>query len=326
MAAVWAWTFARAAGIRLPVYAPLLLGLGTWLLYVADRILDGLGAPGAGSLRARHHFYARHRRAFVGAAVVAGAALLWMIAGTMPARARREDALLFSAAMLYFLLIHTPGGRRGNLRRADALRADVRGLRDGDFAGVPGGEVCDRERWFPKELAVGLLFAAATAVPAWSRMSGGHAELVPLVALFAALCWLNCVAIETWEHPRQLAGAGGNEGGGRRPHSSTRYVGAHVRGAALGIALAACGAAVAAGLCSPAGAFAGGAGAAALHGTAAGAAVVPARWIAASLAACVSALLLLLLDAVRPRLSVLHLRIAVDAALLAPLLFLPVLR
>jgi hypothetical protein len=62
--------------------------------------------------------------------------------------------------------------------------------------------------YFPKELAVALLFAAASAMPAWDearRRAGGmprHHPLLLLCPLFAALCWLNCVAIEDWEHHR----------------------------------------------------------------------------------------------------------------------------
>jgi hypothetical protein len=152
-------------GLHLPVLAPLLLGMGTWLVYVIDRILDGLRPDQ--TLRKRHYFYAAHRSAFLWAALAVGSCLGWLTLTRMPSEVRREDSLLFVAALIYFCLVHS--------RLA--------------------------ERWLPKELAVGLLFAAATAVPTWARLSIGHARLVPAVALFAALCWLNCVAIECWEQP-----------------------------------------------------------------------------------------------------------------------------
>ena len=49
-----------------------------------------------------------------------------------------------------------------------------------------------------------ILFAAATAVPAWSRLGGaanglGKEQLAPAVVFFAGLCWINCVGIEKWE-------------------------------------------------------------------------------------------------------------------------------
>ncbi len=54
------------------------------------------------------------------------------------------------------------------------------------------------ERIFPKELAVGVLFAAGTTLPVWS-VRGGSREFWGSFALFAVLCSLNCLAIECWE-------------------------------------------------------------------------------------------------------------------------------
>jgi hypothetical protein len=62
---------------------------------------------------------------------------------------------------------------------------------------------------FPKEFVIALLFAAASALPAWDearRRAAGlprHHPLLLLCPLFAILCWLNCVAIEDWEQSRQ---------------------------------------------------------------------------------------------------------------------------
>jgi hypothetical protein len=83
----------------------------------------------------------------------------------MPAAIRREDAWVFAAAMIYFAIVHLPFFR---------------------FR-------------FPRELVVATVFACACAVPAWSVAGYAHADLAVLVALFAALCWLNCTAIHAWE-------------------------------------------------------------------------------------------------------------------------------
>ena len=67
----------------------------------------------------------------------------------------------------------------------------------------------DRCPYFPKEFVIALLFAAASALPAWDearRRAAGmprHHPLLLLCPLFAVLCWLNCVAIEDWEQHRQ---------------------------------------------------------------------------------------------------------------------------
>ncbi len=272
IAALWSWFFARAMRIELPWHAPLLLALGTWLVYVADRILDGTRSTPSSPLRERHHFHARHRKAFLIAGGAAGVALLWLIVARMSANARYEDTVLFAAALLYLVLVHKP--RTG------------------------------RTSWLPKELAVGIVFAAATAVPAWSRLGSGlHSErtaLFPAVALFAAVCWLNCVAIERWEN---LTPDGHSQSPGA--HYTTLWAARNFAFVASAIV--------------------------AISGIAAviltGLSTVWAWREAATiyLASGAAALTLAILDHHRKSLSTLQLRIAADLALLTPLLFLPFL-
>lgn len=173
VAVLWAGAFARAAHLHAPVGALAVLGTGTWLIYVADRLLDSRAGAPRSALRERHRFHARHRRIFLMTAAVAGAALLWLIVSNLSPAARREDAVIFAAFLVYFVFVHLIGSR------------------------------------FPRSLAVGLLFAAAAAVPAWSQASKISVLWILSVALFAALCWLNCAAIHVWEkfdpHSRHVA-------------------------------------------------------------------------------------------------------------------------
>lgn len=208
VAAVWSWSIALAAGVHLPWTALLLLVLGTWLVYVADRILDGLLATPS-ALRERHFFYARHRLKFLIASVPVAVLLLWLIVARMNSVARRDDVAVFSAALIYFCIVHVRG---------------------------PAAE-----RWLPKELAVGVVFAAATAVPAWSRLpSTGAVEaasvrlpLIVVTLFFVALCWLNCVAIEKWERARQT------RNDQSRAHSTTRWAQMHLQTLCVAVALSA---------------------------------------------------------------------------------------
>lgn len=163
VAVLWAWAFARAANVHAPTSAIAVLGLGTWLIYVADRLLDSRSNAPRDALRERHRFHAQHRQAFLIASTIAGLAILWLIAKDLSPAARREDAAIFGAFLVYFLFVHLVGWR------------------------------------FPRSLAVGLVFAAATAVPAWSRASVISVAWIISVAIFAALCWLNCAAIHVWE-------------------------------------------------------------------------------------------------------------------------------
>jgi hypothetical protein len=268
VAALWSWFFARAMDLHLSLVPALLLALGTWLLYVADRILDGLRERPGELLRERHRFHARHRTAFLVAASLLVVFLAWFVLTRMRPEARRDDAWIAAFALLYLFAVH---------RRTTSTHANPPRL--------------------PKELAVGMLFAAATAVPAWSRLSAGaglgKAQLAPAIVFFAMLCWVNCVGIEKWEAGCTLPQALGN------PHATTRWASLHLRPIVTMIALFSLAAAV----------------------------LAPSRGLmAVYLAALLSSGLLFALDTRSSHLSPLYLRIAADAALLTPLAFFPIVR
>lgn len=194
VALVWSIFLARSANVRLPYYSPVLLALGTWIVYVADRILDGLREPPTRTLHARHHFYARHRLFFV---ITLGCAVL-LCAGLIVTRMRRDIfdgyTVLGSLVLFYFFLIH--------------------------------GVKSAGELWLPKELLVGILFAMATALPSWMRTSAKSQELLIGVGLFAAICWLNCVAIEFWESAEGIQSQAQEKFA--RANISTRWLGKHL--------------------------------------------------------------------------------------------------
>jgi hypothetical protein len=229
----------------------MLLPIGTWIVYVADRLLDGID-PDQAQLRDRHHFHARHRAAFVFAASLFGSLLVWGVLTHMNPKAFRDNLWLGGMALIYLVAVHRRGFR------------------------------------FPKELAVAILFAAATAVPAWSRLGSGGLDkerLAPAIVLFALLCWMNCAGIEKWE--------------GGQCHRMTRWASPHLRRIATVTALLSLAAAL----------------------------LAPSRGLAAIYwAVFLSSGLLLLLDARGLRLKPLHVRIAADAALLTPLALFPFAR
>jgi hypothetical protein len=250
VAALWAWFFAHAMHLHFSPLQAFPLALATWLLYVGDRILDGLHPTDIGRLRERHHFHARHRVTFLIVGALLFVSLAWPLITHMRAEALRDDLFLGVAALLYLLAVH----------RFHAPR-------------------------LPKELAVALLFAAGTAIPAWSRLGAwpGKEQLAPAVLFFAGLCWVNCVGIEKWESGQV--------------NTLSHWAGVHLRAIVTMIALFALAAAL----------------------------LAPSRGLmAVYLSAVLSSVLLFTLDARSSHLPPLYVRIAADAALLTPLALLPV--
>lgn len=116
-------------------------------------------------LRDRHWFYLRHRKPFVIAWIAAALPLAYLILFRVQPAVRTDDIVLCLIGIGYFLLIH---------HRSEGDR-------------------------FSKELFVGFLFSIATAVPTWTRLHQGRGLLLAAICTFGTACWLNCVAIQTWE-------------------------------------------------------------------------------------------------------------------------------
>ena len=181
VAVVWTLSFGWAAGVKLPTWVPVLLALAAWAAYIGDRVLDARAAFRTGrmeGLRERHTFHHRHRRLLVPLAAAAALVAAGIVLSLMPTGARERNSLLAAAALVYFTRVHTPRGPSVAPRR------------------LLGPLV-------PKELAVGLIFSTACALPAVSRaLTLPDAPICPLgtvAAYFALLAWLNCRLIERWE-------------------------------------------------------------------------------------------------------------------------------
>ncbi len=273
--------------VRLPWSAALILALGTWLIYVADRLLDGVSHDEWKPLRERHHFYARNSKHFLLAALAVCTMLLWLIATRMSSFTRREDTIVFGAAVVYFGAIH--GSSLWVRYRASPLRQNETHLLED---GASSTKVL-----LPKEVAVAILFAAATAVPAWSRLdgnvAGNYAELSLAAICFAALCWLNCVAIEHWETMGEL------DRSCSHMHATTEWAGRNL----ARIALTVCGIALY------------------IQSALTTLPFTPSLRLV-FLSAALSAAALFTLDRFRRNLSSMQLRAAADAVLLTPLFFL----
>jgi hypothetical protein len=155
------------------------MALAVWMLYAGDRLMDArlldIDPTRHNGLEARHYFHHRHRTGFL-----TGILLSSIAPGTLlphlDAAAIRLYLILGGLVAGYFILIHAMSSDTAQRKVAHRL---------------------------PKEIAVGLCFAAATFIPTVARGPDLRFPLLPVALLFATLCSLNCLFIYAWEHDDQ---------------------------------------------------------------------------------------------------------------------------
>ncbi len=168
VAVVWALLLARPSHTRLRAADEIVLGLVVWCIYVSDRVFDGLKPANQQVLRERHRFCAKHQRALTWLLVLAAVAVLWVTADFLAPMEISAGMKLAAIIGAYVATIHAGHGSMA--------------------------------RFVPKEVVVGVLFAAGTTLPVWSRLSEFSWDVYLPFGLFAILCSLNCLAIECWEN------------------------------------------------------------------------------------------------------------------------------
>lgn len=186
VAVVWSLGFAWAGGLQLPSWAPILLALAAWAVYIGDRLLDahaGMQSPPRHELRDRHTFHWHHRRTLGFVGIAAAGASLWIIVTRLPAGARTPDSVVAAATLVYFSGVHGRFKLPGSLERL-------------------------LSPFCTKAFLIGTLFTAGCLLPVWSQLRlantihlrGGW--LIAPALFFAVLGWLNCHAIGRWESAR----------------------------------------------------------------------------------------------------------------------------
>ena len=157
------------------------MALAVWMLYAADRLMDvrllDIDPTRYEDLEARHYFHLRHRTAFLTGILLASLALATLLP-QLDAAAIRLYLILGGMVAGYFILIHAASSATVQKKVAHRL---------------------------PKEIAVGLCFAAATFIPTVARRPDLRLTLLPTALLFAILCSLNCLFIYAWEHEGRRA-------------------------------------------------------------------------------------------------------------------------
>ncbi len=174
VAVVWLFMLARTWGVNYhPEHEYVLLALVVWVVYVADRLLDVLVQGESPQCQERHRFHARHRKGFVGVAVVAVGLVLFL------ALTKSPMAIFSYAAVAGFLAAGF---------FAMAL-----------FAPPDAGEIS-----YSKNVLGGITFAFGTSMVAHVYMfDKGIVDLLfsnREFISFAVLCVLNISAIDLWEH------------------------------------------------------------------------------------------------------------------------------
>lgn len=171
----WQWLFAHSFGVALTPYHALGLGLTVWLIYVADRLLDGLGLDLRRPHTYRHALYTRHCSTF---------ALLWLIGLAL-------DGTLVVTGLLTAALNHL------ELNLGLAILAAV------ILYGVGIHLAKSNKAVFTKELQIGVVFALGVTLPVWAQAQSGKVLVGTL--LLVALCNLNCLLIAAWERRADAA-------------------------------------------------------------------------------------------------------------------------
>jgi hypothetical protein len=164
IAALWLLLFSRSLRIRVPAAETAVLAMAVWLIYVADRILDSFRESEREPLAPRHWFYREYRAAFVAPFCAVLLLAAWLAWTRLEARTLRDGVVLAAAVAAYFGLVHLSGGRA--------------------------------QRWFPKELAVAVLFCAGTCLPIFRRTVHLTVSEIAAFAAFVLIAWMNTTLIE----------------------------------------------------------------------------------------------------------------------------------
>jgi hypothetical protein len=197
VAVLWQLLFAKALRAHLAPVVTLIMALVIWLIYVADRILDSCRAEEDTAEAWRHRFYRAHRVAFLPAFFMVLLATGWMAYRDLGFRMWRDGLLLAAAVGGYFAVVHVLGGRE--------------------------------QRWFPKEIAVAILFGIGTFMPVSVRVQQLHFRFLLPFLLFLLVLWMNTLLIEYSEWVT-LRGRNAD-----RPHESTILVGKHLAAFGVGV-------------------------------------------------------------------------------------------
>lgn len=173
VAVLWQALFARKIGVRLDWHDPVLIGLAVWIVYAADRWIEGWRLSPDTVQTQRHHFYLRHRWPVFGVGLAAIVAVIVIAITRLDAREFKAGFVLLIPTLLY-LFSHQLVHRHHPLR-------------------------------VPKEIVIAVIFALGCALAPAVAAPDKIVHLVIPATLFGLLCFANCALIASWEKDADTA-------------------------------------------------------------------------------------------------------------------------
>jgi len=173
VAVLWQALFAHKIGVRLDWHDPVLIGLAVWIVYAADRWIEGWRLSSDTVRTQRHQFYLRHRWPVFWIGLAAIVAALLIAIARLEAREFKAGFVLLIPTLLY-LFSHQLVHRHHPLR-------------------------------VPKEIVIAAIFALGCALAPAVAAPDKIPVLVIPATLFGLLCFANCALIASWEKDADAA-------------------------------------------------------------------------------------------------------------------------
>ncbi len=167
VAVLWQALFARELGVRLGWHDPVLIGLAVWIIYAADRWIEGWRLDPEIVRTQRHYFYIRWRWPVFALGLVAIVATTAIAITRLDGREFKAGFVLLIPTLLY-LLSHQLVHRHHRLR-------------------------------LPKEICIAVIFALGCALAPAVQSPDKISSLLLPVTLFGGLCFADCALIASWE-------------------------------------------------------------------------------------------------------------------------------
>ncbi|CAM3003780.1 hypothetical protein [Rariglobus hedericola] len=167
VAVLWQALFARKLDVHLDWHDPVLIGLAVWIIYAADRWIEGWRLDPNTVQTRRHEFYIRNRWPVFWVGIAAIIATTVIALGRLDEREFKAGFILLIPTVLY-LFSHQLVHRHHPLR-------------------------------LPKEIVIAVIFAIGCALAPAVLAPEKITSLIIPVTLFGLLCFSNCALIASWE-------------------------------------------------------------------------------------------------------------------------------